>query len=90
MIMLETSQEDLESLSNVIQKGGFEAPTIKISVYKNRRGRYKSVLLWCKARRGVCKIEPMFVTNYQYELIPVEDLKIKVKKKEEVIEASAF
>ena len=77
MIMLETSQEDMTALEEVLAKGGFDKPVIKISVYKNRRGRYKSILLWCKANRGTCKIEPMFATNYQYELIPIEDIKIK-------------
>ena len=76
MIMLETSQEDLESLSNVIQKGGFEAPAIKISVYKNRRGRYKGIYLWCKADLGCCRIKPMFATTYDYEIIPIDDMKI--------------
>ena len=82
MIMLQTSQEDLESLKPLLEQG-YERPEIKISVYKNRRGRYKDVLLWCKANRGTCKINPMFVTNYQYELIEIEDLKINVKPREE-------
>lgn len=79
MIMLEVSQNDLEALSDVIKNGNFQNPQIKISVYKNRRGRYKDILLWCKANRGTCKIEPMFATNYLYELIPMEDLKINIK-----------
>ena len=85
MIMLEVSQEDLTTLDPILKKEGLEAPTIKISVYKNRRGRYKSVLLWCKANRGICRIEPMFMTNYQYQLIPIEDLKINVKPKQESV-----
>ena len=87
MIMLETSPEDIESLEKVISEGGFQKPIIKISVYKNRRGRYKDILLWCKANRGTCKIEPMFATNYQYELIPIDDIKIKVKPR---LDPSAF
>lgn len=87
MIMLEVSQDDLTALSDVIQQGGFDTPVIKISVYKNRRGRYKNILLWCRADRGTCRIEPMFVTNYQFELMEIEDLKIKVKTS---MEASAF
>ena len=67
MIMLEVSQEDLTSLDSLIKTEGFEQPNIKISIYKNRRGRYKSVLLWCKANRGICRIEPIFMTNYQYQ-----------------------
>lgn len=88
MIMLEVNQDDLISLEDVL-KQGLDTPTIKISVYKNRRGRYKDILMWCKANRGTCKIEPIFVTNYQYELLPIEDLKIKVKNKA-IDEESAF
>ena len=87
MIMLEVSQEDLASLDTILKKGNYEKPVIKMSIYKNRRGRYKSILLWCKADRGACRVEPMFATNYQYELIPMEDTKINVKPR---IDASAF
>ena len=83
MIMLEVSQEDLNALEPIIRQQGLEMPTVKISIYKNRRGRYKGVLLWCKADRGICRIEPMFMTNYQYQYMPVEDLKINVKPKVE-------
>lgn len=80
MIMLEASQEDIESLQPIIAKLGCEQPVIKISVYKNRRGRWKGILLWCKANRGICRIEPMFVTKYNYEYVEMEDLKIKVEE----------
>ena len=80
MIMLEASQEDYKALDMLLKQNQFEKPDIKISVYKNRRGRYKDVLLWCRGRRGVCKIEPMFVTNYQYQLVPIEDTIIKVEE----------
>jgi hypothetical protein len=83
MIMLEATQEDLESLSPILSQGKFEPPSIKISVYKNRRGRWKSVLMWCKEDRGCCRIEPMFVTKYNYELCDIEDLKIHIKDESE-------
>ncbi len=79
-IMLETDAEDLVSLESVMQEGGFPVPQIKISIYKNRRGRHKGILLWCAANRGICRITPVFATNYQYELIPIEPLKINVKQ----------
>ena len=87
MIMLQTSQDDRESLKNIVNSMGIEMPDIKISVYKNRRGRYKDILLWCKSNRGICRIDPIFVTNYNYELMDIEDLKIHVTPK---IESSAF
>lgn len=80
MIMLETDSDDIAALDKVLVEGGFENPTVKISVYKNRRGRYKGILLWCRSNRGTCKIEPMFVTNYKYELVPIEDIQINIEE----------
>ncbi len=82
MIMLETDADDIAALEKVLLDGGFENPTVKISVYKNRRGKYKGILLWCKSNRGTCKIEPMFVTNYKYELVPIEDIQINIEEPE--------
>lgn len=82
LIMLEVSKEDVDALKEVIEKTGLEMPTIKISVYKNRRGKYKSVLLWCKANRNICRIEPMFVTNYNYEVVKIDDMQIRVFSEE--------
>lgn len=44
-IMLQTSQEDKEALRGIIATGGFDEPNIKMSIYKNRRGQYKDILL---------------------------------------------
>jgi replicative DNA helicase len=78
-IMLDVTQEDLEALSDVITRGGFQPPDVKMSIYKNRRGRWKNVLMWCKADRGTCRIEPMFVTKYNYELVEMEDFHIRIQ-----------
>ena len=80
MIMLKASAEDIEALQPIISKGGFEVPDTKISVYKNRRGRWKDILLWCKSDKGCCRINPMFVTLYNYELCEIENLKIKIRE----------
>ena len=78
-ILLGVTDEDLISLENILCSNLFERPTIKISIYKNRRGRYKGVYLWCKADLGTCRIQPMFLTDYMYELQPIENIKIKYK-----------
>ena len=77
-IMLEASQEDVEALSEFCTKNGFEIPQMKVSVYKNRRGRYKDILVWCSIDRGICHFTPMFVTDYNYEIVNVPALKINV------------
>lgn len=80
MIMLETTKKDREALEPICRKNGIEMPDIKISIYKNRRGRWKGIYLWAKANRGICRIEPQFVTKWTYELIEMEDLKIKIRE----------
>lgn len=90
MIMIPVTAEDREKILPLCQKLGCELPTVKTSVYKNRRGRWKDILVWCKDNRATCKIEPMFVTDYRLELIQIEDYKITVIPKEdkEVVKAS--
>ena len=80
--MLSTTQKDLESLEPILSSKIFEKPTIKISVYKNRRGRYKGIYLWCKADLGCCRVEPMFATTYNYEMIGIDDTKIIISNEE--------
>ena len=70
--------EDLVKLENILATGQFAVPNIKMSVYKNRRGRYKGVYLWCKADLGCCRIKPMFCTSYGYEMISIDDVRIRV------------
>lgn len=79
MILLGTTNDDLASLQPILDSNVFDKPTIKMSVYKNRRGRYKGVYLWCKANLGTCRVQPMFVTDYNYELLDVEDIKIRIE-----------
>ena len=78
-ILLGVTQKDLESLESVLITNAFDKPTIKISVYKNRRGRYKGIYLWCKADLGTCRIEPMFATTYNCELIQIDNVVVKVE-----------
>ena len=80
MIMLETTAKDKEALQPYLANYGIEMPNIKISVYKNRRGRWKGIYLWVSADRGTCRFNPLFVTKWNYELVEMEDLKIKVEE----------
>lgn len=89
MIILPVTEQDRESLKAFCAKNGFEMPTFKISVYKNRRGRYNHMFLWCKPDLGTCRLNIMFLTSYFYEPIEIEDLIINVRPKTEKWE-SAF
>ena len=77
-ILLMAKDDDYKGLEKILDTGTFEKPTIKISIYKNRRGRYKGIYLWCKADLGVCRIRPMFATGWDYELIPIDDTRIHI------------
>jgi len=53
-------------------------PQLKMSIYKNRRGKYRGIYLWCKADLGTCRIRPIFATTWTYEFIEINDIKINV------------
>jgi hypothetical protein len=72
--------DDLVALEKIIQSQCFETPSVKISIYKNRRGQYKGVYLWCRADLGTCRIRPMFCTGYDYELKNVDNIRITVEQ----------
>ena len=77
-ILLNTTDEDLVALESILASSMFEKPTIKMSIYKNRRGRYKGVILWCKGNLGCCRIQPMFCTTYDFEMVSIDDIRIRV------------
>lgn len=77
-ILLSVKDDDLVALENILSSNIFERPTIKMSIYKNRRGRYKGVILWCKADLGCCRIQPMFCTTYDYEMVSIDDVRIRI------------
>ncbi len=84
-MLLAVQDDDLVALEPILASNVFEKPTIKISVYKNRRGRYKGIILWAKANLGCCRITPMFATTYGYELLDMEDLKIRINEEESIV-----
>ncbi len=75
-ILLGVKQEDLEALETVLATNQFDTPNLKLSIYKNRRGRYKGIILWCKGDLGTCRVKPMFATSYDYEILAMDDIKI--------------
>ena len=79
-ILLAVREKDLQALEPILSKSTFDKPLIKMSIYKNRRGRYKGIYLWCRADLGTCRIEPMFATGWDYELIQMDDIKIELKE----------
>ena len=79
-VLLPVDKEDLDSLETILASQKYTTPNIKLSVYKNRRGRYKGIYLWCQADLGTCRINPMFCTTYNYEFVPLDDVQITVEE----------
>ena len=72
--------EDTKALEDIFNDSSFQKPDLKISIYKNRRGKYKGIYIWCKANLDCCRINPIFVTNYDYTLLDIDDIKIETEE----------
>ena len=84
MIMLDVTQDDLEKITPFCNKNSLPIPNVKFSIYKNRQGRWKNIYLWVNADKSICRFDPIFATDWNYNILEIENLKIKVK------ESSAF
>lgn len=84
MIMLPVMEDDIAKLRNILDNNGLVEPNLKISVYKNRRGEYKDIIIWCTANLGICRITPLFVTDNYYRIINIKETKVIVEP--EVVE----
>lgn len=79
MILLGVTDDDLIKIDPILKSNmNFSIPNVKLSIYKNRRGSYKGVYLWCLADLGTCRIHPQFCTTWRGEFISIEDAKIIV------------
>ena len=79
-VLLPVDKGDLDALETILASRSYATPNIKLSVYKNRRGRYKGIYLWCQADLGTCRINPMFCTTYTYEFVPLDEVEITVEE----------
>ena len=79
-ILLDVTQTDIEKLKPILAKSGMETPNVKMSIYKNRQGRWRAIYLFMKADKGTCRFNPIFATDYNYKYIEMENYKIKVKE----------
>ena len=79
--ILPVTKEDTDALENITNSNVFnQQPNMKLTFYKNRRSRFKNVILWCNASLGTCRVKTLFATDYNYELINMNNLKILVEE----------
>lgn len=75
-IVSPVAKEDLMMLDSVIKTIQCVPPTIVTDIYKLRRGRYKGVRVWSAMDLGTARMTDLFVTNHNYEPIPVDIVRI--------------
>ena len=75
-IMLRPTADDLTAINEFCNQTGLQVPNMKISIYKNRRGRYNHIYLWCYADLSTCRINGLFATEYDYKVIEINDTQI--------------
>jgi hypothetical protein len=51
-------------------------PNMKLSIYKNRGGRYTNFYLWMFADKSTCRYTSIFATDYNYNFIPMKETEI--------------
>jgi replicative DNA helicase len=80
IITLPTTEADKEAIQAIIAAACMPMPNLVHHIYKNRRGKFKSVKLWCQADFSTCRVEALFMTDDNYKIIEVEDLDIVVEE----------
>ena len=75
-ILLSASQDDLDRLETILADKGSVIPNVKMSIYKNRRGKYSNCFLWMYANKATARFNGLFLTDWNYELLPIEELNI--------------
>lgn len=78
--MMDVTSDDIEKIKPFCLKNNLAVPNVKLSIYKNRQGRWKSIYLWMSADKSTCRYNPIFATDFMYQLIDMENLKIKVEE----------
>lgn len=67
----DVDEESLKSISTMLN-AGYPRPNIHIDVFKNRRGKYRRVRIWCKADLGISRVEDLFMTDEYGNEVPLD------------------
>lgn len=81
-ILLDVQPEEHQQLQSLVESLGCAMPNVKMSVYKNRRGKYVRCYLWMIADKGTCRFDPVFATDYKGHYIEMEKTQITITNEE--------
>lgn len=80
MIMLDVTKADIEKITPFCRQNNLPVPNVKLSVYKNRQGRWKGIYLWMDANKSCCQYNPIFCSDWLYQIQDIKNLKISVQQ----------
>ncbi len=69
VLALPASSADLKKLKPILDNGFFKEPNMAYHIFKNRGGKWKSIIVWTKINLGTVRETDCFVTNEDFELI---------------------
>lgn len=69
----EPTERELKLLEGLIEHTFGEKPNHCYSIYKNRGGRYNKIKIWSRINLGNMREQVLFITNYDYTPIEIED-----------------
>lgn len=75
-ILLNITDKDLENVQNIAKQLNCKVPNMKLSIYKNRGGKYTNQYLWIYADKSTCRYDSIFATDYRYNWIPMKEIEI--------------
>ena len=71
---------DIEKITPFCRQNNLPIPNVKLSIYKNRQGRWKGIYLWMDANKSCCQYNPIFCSDWLYQIQDIKNLKIKVEQ----------
>ncbi len=71
------SRMEIDAIKPILTHGIYPEPNMIYHLYKCRRGKITRVKVWMHADLGNCRVQDLFVTTFDNELIPVDKLTIE-------------
>ena len=79
------TKKEFKLLEKVLKKQvGKPQPNLCYSVYKNRGGKYNQVKIWLYVDYDTMRVHDLFVTDYDYELLPVRPTYVFVDENQNI------
>lgn len=84
IIALSPTTKDLEAIESIMRTGFYPEPNIVYHIYKNRETEYKDCKLWLYVDFDTMRVQELFLTKNNYELISIQPTEIKTEPKKKL------